>query len=272
MDQPMSTAKLAALRSYLKEYERLAIAFSGGVDSTFLTAVAVDVLGRTNVFAYTAAHEFITAGEITRAKHIARQLQFKHCVFRFSILSDGRVQKNPPERCYLCKKKMYQSFKKAARPRNFLTVCDGTNHDDLFAHRPGNAAAEEAGIIRPLADCAFTKKDIRRLSRRLKLLTWNDAANSCLATRFPYGRKLKEDELDRLARSEEYVQSLGFKVVRLRIVNDGVRIEVPEEDIPKMAGALLRKKIKCYLQRKGYQDVGLDLHGYRSARIDQNTL
>lgn len=268
----MKTDTLAKLRSYIKKYQRVAIGFSGGVDSTFLTAVATDVLGRDNVLACTVRHELMAPHELRRAKRVARQLSFQHSLLTFSVLSLPRIRKNSPERCYYCKKAIFKLLNETVRPHGFNTMYDGTNHDDLFSYRPGNRAGEEAGLVRPLAECGITKKEIRIFSQRLQLPTWDDPSSPCLATRFAYGRELCEEDLHRLARSEQYIRSLGFLIVRLRVIDDGVRIEVSEKDIPILVDPKLRKKISLYLRRQGYRRICLDLDGYRSGSMDESRM
>jgi len=261
--------KHTTLKKYLSQFDRLAIAFSGGVDSTFLTAVAADVLGAHNILALTAVHEFVPTKETQRAKRIARALRVPHHIVPFSILKDSKLKKNHPERCYFCKKKIFSSFVTIAKRKGFPILCDASNKDDLAVHRPGNKAAIECTVRRPLVECSFTKKDIRTASRRKGLETWNAPSEPCLATRFPYGWSIDKEALRRVELAEEYIRNLGFPVVRLRAIPLGVRIEVPTADLRRIIAPKTRKEVSRYLKRKGYQQIVLDLEGYRSGSMDE---
>jgi uncharacterized protein len=261
--------KITELKKYLRQFDRLAIAFSGGVDSTFLLAIAKDVLGKENVVALTATHEFVPPDEIRRAKKLARVLGVRHYLFPFFVLKEPKLKNNHHQRCYFCKKKIFSMLKQEAHKKGFAVLCDAANKDDLAVYRPGNKAAVECKIVRPLVQCSFTKKDIRAASRHKGLMTWDQPSEACLATRFPYGWHITDKDLKRVALAEKYIRSLGFPVLRLRIIPGGVRIEIPQNEFRQMTRPATKEKIVAYLKKRDYRMIVLDLEGYRSGSMDE---
>jgi len=260
--------KLKTLQRYLLQYNKLAIAFSGGVDSTFLLQVAVNVLGCNNVHAYTVNNLLVPAGELKRARRFTKKNKIVHSLVDLPVLDMTSFVKNGKNRCYVCKKHIFTRLRKTAEKDGYPLLCDGANADDLTLFRPGNAAAKEIGIVRPLAECGFTKRDVRKGSFLLNLSTWDKPAQTCFATRFPYGWKLTESEVLNIAAVECYLERLGFRHFRVRRVESGVRIEVGPKDFPEICTEPVRKKIVTYCKRKGYVYISLDLEGYRSGSMD----
>ena len=264
-----------AVREKKKRLERvvrgcqpIAVAYSGGADSTFLLISAARVLGCENVGAFTVTSPLMPAAELRRARQIVRQYGIPHHCLSFPILDNKTFTANPRDRCYICKKEMFRLLVSAARAKGYSCVCDGTNRDDTREFRPGSKAAQEEKIIRPLMESGFTKKNVRTLSRKMGLPTWNIPSQTCLATRFPYGMGISREEVKRLDTAEEYLRRRGFSRVRLRRIREGIRAELAPGDIPKITRLPLRKKIVAYLKRKGYRFITVDLAGYRSGSMD----
>lgn len=261
--------KLLLLKKHILRYSKVGVAFSGGVDSTFLLKCAIDTLGAKNVYAFTVRNSLSASKEMRHAAFLAKTLQVKHTIFDISLLDNARFNKNPKDRCYVCKKKIFMLLKKEAQAAGCEVLFDGTNSDDMKEFRPGNKASEELGIIRPLALAGLRKAEIRKLSRDFKLVTWNQPAQTCLATRFPYGWKLTENEIETIGSFEHYFATLGFSLFRIRRCKEGVRIEVSEGEFKKICNQETRKKIVAMGRRLGYQRITLDLAEYKSGSMDQ---
>ena len=264
------TKKLERLKKTLRSYESVLIAFSGGVDSTFLLRMAIEVLDRRRVCAVTAVSVLYPSREISMAKRVAKSFGVRHIIIRSSIVKNKKFITNPPHRCYICKRALLTRCHRLAKRLKLNVVCDAGNVDDLGVYRPGNKAARELAIKRPLAECGLHKKDVRTFSRKLKLPTWNSPSNSCLATRFPYGKRLSVKELARVDKGEEALRRLGFSSVRLRYYEQGVRIEVAKQEIEKLLHKSVREQCIIALKRYGFHYITLDLEGYRSGSMDEN--
>jgi len=265
---PRATARLAALVERLGGLGSALLAYSGGVDSTFLAHVAGEVLGE-GFLAVTAASETYPERERRKAEEFAKQFGFQHVTVSTSELGIAGFSENPPDRCYYCKKELFETLKRIAGTRGIAHVLDGQNADDADDYRPGAKAARELGVISPLKDAGLTKDEIRELSRERGLPTWNKPAYACLASRFPYGQKITAEKLDRVGTAEEALRSMGL--VQLRVRDDRgttARIEVPPEDISRLAGEL-RGEIVRRLKALGYKYVSLDLEGYRTGSMNE---
>ena len=261
--------KLDRLKENIARLDSLLIAFSGGVDSTFLLRVAKEVLGE-RVTAATAVSDLCLSQELESAKRSARVLSVKHEMIEHSILSDPAFIENTPDHCYFCKKAMFAKFRALAERRGIGHVADGTNLDDLKDFRPGLRALEELGIVSPLKKALFTKADIRVASRELDLEVWNKPAMACLASRFPYGTPITAPDLEKVRQAEELLQALGFGQFRVRHHGDTARIELPVADMERIFSGDIRAKIVEHLKSLGYRYVALDLEGYRTGSLNES--
>lgn len=260
---------LVRLDEILKQYKSLVIAYSGGVDSTFLLARAVKIIGKKNVVAFTARTEFSLDHEIKKAQKYARSLGVRHIVERVSILKNEHVKNNTRRRCFFCKKEILHKAKKVAYRLKIKTVCEASNKDDTEVFRPGLQAARQLRVLQPLITAGLTKKAIRRISRRMHLPTFDQPSAPCLATRFPYETRLERSLLQRLARIETALKKMGFLHVRLRVHGDVARIEVPISDFKKILKEHVRKKVIAVLKKNGFCYNTLDIEGLRSGRMDE---
>ena len=260
--------KLRKIENILRQMKSVLVAYSGGVDSSFLLKVAKDTL-KENVIAVTAVSLTYPARELEEAKKIARALEEKHILIETGELENPQFTSNPPERCYFCKSELFSRLKKIAKEKNIEHVIDGSNADDLRDVRPGMKAAKELGIRSPLQEAKLTKKEIRTLSKQLELCTWDKPSFACLSSRFPYGTKINEKDLVRVAAAEDFLKNLGISQVRVRHYNDTVRIEALPEDIPKFFESEVRQRILREFKELGYTYVTVDLQGYRSGSMNE---
>ncbi len=259
-------AKLARLRSQLGAHPSALVAFSGGVDSTFLLRVARDVLGE-RCLALTTASPTTPADDLADARALAASMGVAHLIIDTNELRIPGYAENPVDRCRFCKSNLYVICQREAAARAIAIVLDGTNLDDLGDHRPGLAAASAHGVRHPLVDAGFTKADVREASRRLDLPTWDRPASPCLSSRFPYGTRITPEGLARVAAAERWLRDRGFRELRVRFHDALARIEVPTDD---MARALAeRAEIVAALREIGFAWVALDLQGFRSGSLNE---
>lgn len=259
------------LRSQLHSYSKLAIAFSGGVDSTLLLSLAAEELPG-NVIAVTSHVPMTSAKEFEEAKSFCEVRGIEQLICNPEVLSLDQVKMNSPKRCYYCKSMLFSSMKDAAAEKGYFIIADGTNVDDLTDYRPGMKAIKELNVVSPFLEAGFTKKDIRDLSLRLSLPTWNKQSNACLATRIPYGQELTYDLLSRIDQAEDFLHSLGFVNVRLRVHDDIARIEVGPEQIPKLIDSQVRELVISNLKDLGFNYITLDLEGFRTGSMNTDVL
>ncbi len=246
------------LDQILGECQSALISFSGGADSALLLYKAAAVMGKENILAVTAVSPIRPASETEAACEIAALLMVPHRLIHTAELSCDPFVNNSPDRCYHCKKELCATLAALSRQESLSSILDGGNHDDLAEYRPGSAAAREYGLRSPLQEAALTKEEIRLLSRRYRLPTWNRPANSCLATRFPYGEKLDLEKLARVEKGEEFLRSLGLhREIRVRSCADSARIEVAPEEISTVWQK--RAAISSYFKNIGFRHVSLDL-------------
>ena len=261
--------KFAQLKKNIATYENVLIAFSGGVDSTFLLKAAIDTLGKKKVIALTARGQLYPSHETKEAQRIAKKFGVKHITIDVSIAKNKRLLVNPRNRCYLCKKALLKKCITIAKRFHIHTICDAANVDDVHMYRPGNKAARELKIKRPLVACGLHKKEIRMLSRMVHLSTWNKPSSPCLATRFPYGKKIVVANLRSIDEAEAALRNLGIVTLRLRSSDNGVRIEVGKDEIHKFMRKSFRENCIRVLKRIGFHYITLDLEGYRSGSMDE---
>ncbi|MCK4262011.1 ATP-dependent sacrificial sulfur transferase LarE [bacterium] len=260
--------KLENLEGILKEMRSLLIAFSGGVDSTFLVKVAHQILGD-KVLAVTATSPTYPVSELSEAKRLASQIGVEHVVIDSEELENEDFLSNSPRRCYFCKKELYSKLLDIAEREKIKWVADGSNCDDEDDFRPGREAVKEMGIRSPLLEANLTKVEIRRLSRKMRLPTWDKPADACLASRFPYGDRITPDKLRKVDKAEEFLRRLGFRQVRLRHHDSLARIEVDRAEIGLLLDKEKREKVINYLKGLGYHYVTVDLEGYRTGSLNE---
>lgn len=263
--------KLEKLRSIIISCKKAIIAYSGGVDSSFLLKCCLDCLGRGNVLAVTAVSPTYTRKELKTAREICRGLEVSHRVISTEEADNPDFRSNPANRCYYCKTELFSKLKALAQSKGFGFVFDGTNADDLKDYRPGRKAKEELGVRSPLAESGLNKQDIRNLSRKFGLETWDAPQGACLASRFAYGQEISPKDLGRIEKAEDYLRSLGIKMVRVRhyLLTDKTRlarIEVEKEDIQALIDH--KSRIVNRIKELGYNYVTLDLEGYRTGSMN----
>jgi len=254
------------LHDILGGLESVLVAFSGGVDSTFLLSVAHEMLGD-HVLAVTASSPVHPRRELSQARRLAKRLGVRHHVIRSRELDDHRFLRNEPRRCYHCKRGLFTLLLGIAQKEGLAAVVDGSNRDDLDDYRPGAEALRELGIRSPLQEAGMTKEQIRRLSRQRGLSTWDHPAQACLASRIPYGTELTRDDLEMVERAEEALHRLGYDRVRVRHHGAMARIEVDGEDLERLLAD--RRQVVPALKKAGYLYVALDLEGYRRGSLNE---
>ncbi len=246
------------------------VAFSGGTDSTYLLAESVSALGVDNVLAVTAEAPIHPRREIREAIALAERLGSRHVVLRLPVLGDAQFVANPPERCYYCKRGLLARLAELARDRGLAFVVHGANADDAADYRPGQRAADEMGVRAPLAEVGLTKAEIRALSRAMGLPTWDKPSQACLASRFPYGTRIAEDDLARVERAEEFLRSeFGLRQVRVRHFGALAKIECEPGAWPALLEEEARERVLRAFRNLGYVHVALDLAGYRSGSMNE---
>jgi len=265
---PSRAKKKRRLTAILKAYESLVVAFSGGVDSTFLLAASQEALGD-RVTAVTADSPIHSRREIREALATAQALGIKHIVVPFAEMTAPGFAANPPDRCYTCKQLIFSEIIRIAASMGVERVAHGVNLDDLGDYRPGLKAAEELGVVAPLAEAGLNKADIRALSRRIGLPTWNKPAMACLASRIPYGRPITPEVLRVVEAAEEILQGLGFSGCRVRHHGDVARIEMAERDVNRAVRRTVRSQILKGLKDLGFTHVALDLEGYVQGSLNR---
>lgn len=257
------------MRALIRPLGRVAVAFSGGVDSTFVLKVAVDVLGVANVLAVTGRSSSLADVEDADARRLAALIGVEHVYLDTQEFSDPNYLANPTNRCYYCKTELYSRMAPLLATRGISAVVNGTNVDDLGDFRPGLAAGKEHGVHSPAADAGLTKSDIRVLSARMGLPTAEKPAAPCLSSRVQYGEAITPEKLKMIEQAEAVLRRLGFGECRVRHHDKLARIEVPASRIPEMANDATRSTIDGELRALGYHYITLDLRGFRSGSMNE---
>jgi len=260
-------AKKQKLQDLIRSFGRVLIAFSGGVDSTYLLYISKQILGPENVLAVIAQSPTYPKEEVEEAITLAGRLEAPCRIIDTEEFQDENFVSNPADRCYFCKKELFLKLKDIARKHKIRFIIDASNVSDKKDFRPGARAKIELSVRSPLAEAGFTKDDIRRSSRAMGLNTWDKPALACLASRIPYGTRIAPGLLKRVEKAEDYLAGLGFRQVRVRHYDGLCRIEVPDADIPRLINK--RGKIFAKLKKLGYNYVTADLQGYRTGSMNE---
>lgn len=241
---PTLSAKYSHLQKIIRSFEKVTVAFSGGVDSALLAKISKDILS-TNAIAVTVEHDFLPSGELENACKIAREIGIQHLIVKLHQLQNPKFLSNPPQRCYYCKKKLFSLLKKFDAP-----ILEGTDCSEINQDRPGLTASKENRALTPLLEAGLTKSEVRKLAHLLRLSNYNRPSQSCLATRIPYGEKITRQKLKRIDRAEQYLKSVGFSSVRVRTHNNSARIECSQM-------GKLSTKIINHLKLLGFAQITL---------------
>lgn len=267
MDTQISLQKEQRLKKILLKMERIIIAFSGGVDSTYLLKVALDTLGKENVLAVTADSESFPRTELLETIRLADLLNANHQIIQMSELEIPGYAENDSNRCYFCKKGLFEKLYPILVKKGYKNLTFGLIKDDLGEHRPGVKAAIEYNVLGPLAEAEMTKEDIRIRSKELGLETWDKPSLACLSSRIAYGEKITIEKLTQVDRAEQYIKGFGIKQVRVRVHKEIARIEVEHSDMMRLLEH--SEQVSNYLKTLGYQYITMDLTGYMSGSMNQ---
>jgi len=269
MTQPTLDEKYTQLRQILRNLESVAVAFSAGVDSTLVLKVAIDTLGVSNVVAVTGRSDSLARAEFDEAGTLAASLGAEHVVLDTDEFENPDYLSNPTNRCYFCKTTLYTHLERFIAERGLKAMVNGINADDLGDYRPGIEAAREYGVRCPAAEAGLTKGDVRELSQRLGLPTYDKPASPCLSSRVQYGEHITPQKLRMIEAGEAFLHEMGIRQCRVRHHDNLARIEVPPEFIPMLADPVQAARVDIYFRSLGYQYVVLDLRGFRSGSMNE---
>ncbi len=252
----------------IRTYSRVAVAFSGGIDSTVVAQAAFEALGD-NAVAVTAVSESLAAGELGEAEELARRIGIRHRVIRTEEFSNPAYRRNNPDRCYFCKSELYGQLESLLEELGADVIASGANLDDMGDYRPGLKAASEHGVRHPLQECGFTKADVRALAFAWGLPTWDKPATPCLSSRIAYGEEATPERNRMIDQAEQWLRSRGFHILRVRYhKGDLARIEVPLDDLPRFVELELRGELLPAFRTLGFKFVTIDLEGFRSGSLN----
>ncbi|MBR4513464.1 MAG: ATP-dependent sacrificial sulfur transferase LarE [Lachnospiraceae bacterium] len=261
--------KYDKLKSIISKYETAAVAFSGGVDSTFLLKAAHDAL-KERAVAFIARFCFVPEKEYEEAVAFAESLGIKCMTVEPEVTNDTDIMSNPVDRCYICKKKLFGRFTELAKELGINVVIEGSNLDDTGDYRPGMKALSELGIKSPLIEAGFTKQEIRDYSKQLALPTWSKPSAACLASRIPYGEQITESKLRMVETAEDYLHSLGFTQLRVRLHGGNLaRIELMPDEVDRFMSVETRSTVYDKLRLIGFTYITLDIHGFKSGSLNE---
>ncbi|MFW6286766.1 MAG: ATP-dependent sacrificial sulfur transferase LarE [Candidatus Sumerlaeota bacterium] len=267
---PELRSRYEKLLDWMRPHGRMAVGYSGGVDSSLVLRAACDALGRDNALGILIKSELVSGAELAVARKVAEDQGLPVEEVGFSALAVKEVASNPPDRCYFCKKGVFETIFEAARRQGYENVADGNTYEDLKdPHRPGMRAAEELGVLSPLLELEMEKPEIRRLSEALGLPNWSKPTEACLASRIPYETALTQERLTRVESAEKFLKEHDFEQVRVRHLGNKARIEVPADDIERLTAEPLRQMVETELTRLGFETIEVDPKGYRTGSMNE---
>jgi uncharacterized protein len=265
---PVLIAQRARLIETLRSYGRVAVAFSGGIDSTVVAQAAFEALGDQAV-AVTAVSDSLATGELEEAQGLAQRIGIRHRIIRTEEFTDPNYVRNHPDRCYFCKSELYGRLSGMLAELGADVIASGANIDDLGDHRPGMRAAAENGVRHPLQECELTKADVRNLARAWGLPTWDKPATPCLSSRIAYGEEVTPERVQMIDRTEQWLRQQGFRLLRVRYHSgDLARIEVPLPELPRLLQPDVRTALVEAFRAAGFKFVTVDLEGFRSGSLN----